>query len=51
MKRFWEAEDLAKALVFLASDAASGYIKGTALEISGGKRCVQNPWYAYGANQ
>ena len=51
MKRFGEVEDLAKALVFLASDAASGYINGTALEISGGKRCVQNPWYAYGANQ
>lgn len=47
LRRYGEPEDLAKALVFLASDAASGYVNGTALEISGGKRCVQNPWYAY----
>ena len=51
MKRYGEPEDLAKALVFLASDAASGYVNGAALEISGGKRCVQNPWYAYEVNQ
>lgn len=50
MKRYGEPEDLAKALVFLASDAASGYVNGTALEISGGKRCVQNPWYSYEIN-
>ena len=47
MKRFGEPEDLAKSIVFLASDEAAGYINGVALEISGAKRCVQNPWYAY----
>lgn len=47
MKRFGQPEDLAKGIVFLASDVAAGYINGVALEISGGKRCVQNPWYAY----
>ena len=46
VQRFGEPEDLAKSLVFLASDAA-GYINGVALEISGGKRCVQNPWYPF----
>lgn len=46
LHRVGEPEDLADAIVFLASDAA-GYITGTALEISGGKRCVQNPWYAW----
>lgn len=46
MRRFGEPEDLAKALVFLSSDAA-GYINGTAIEISGGKRCVQNTQYSY----
>lgn len=47
MKRFGEPEDLAKSIVFLASDVAAGYVNGIALEISGAKRCVQNPWYAY----
>ena len=47
MKRFGVPEDLAKAIVFLASDVTAGYINGVALEISGAKRCVQNPWYAY----
>ena len=47
MKRFGEPEDLAKSIVFLASDEAAGYINGVALEISGAKRSVQNPWYAY----
>jgi 3-oxoacyl-[acyl-carrier protein] reductase len=47
MKRFGEPEDLAKSIVFLSSDLAAGYINGVALEISGAKRCVQNPWYAY----
>ena len=40
--RLGRPEDVAKAIVFLASDAA-GYITGTSLEISGGKLCVQNP--------
>lgn len=47
MKRFGEPEDLAKSIVFLASDAAAGFINGVSLEISGAKRCVQNPWYPY----
>lgn len=47
MKRFGEPEDLANAIVFLASDKAAGYINGVGLEVSGAKRCVQNPWYAY----
>lgn len=47
MKRLGQPEDLAKAIVFLASDSCAGYINGVALEISGAKRCVQNPWYAY----
>ena len=46
MRRFGVPEDLARVLVFLSSDAA-GYVNGTAVEISGGKRCVQNPQYSY----
>ncbi len=46
VKRFGKPEDIAKTLVFLASDAAD-YINGTNIEIAGGKRCVQNPWYSY----
>jgi len=44
--RLGEPEDIADTLVFLASDAA-GYITGNAIEISGGKFCVQNPQYAW----
>lgn len=46
LRRLGEPDDVAKAVAFLASDAA-GYITGTFLEISGGKLCVQNPDYAY----
>ncbi|MGE4283320.1 MAG: SDR family NAD(P)-dependent oxidoreductase [Clostridia bacterium] len=46
VRRLGRPEDLAKTLVFLASDAAE-YINGTNVEIAGGKRCVQNPWYSY----
>lgn len=46
MQRFGRPEDLAQVLVFAASPAA-GYMTGTHIEISGGKRCVQNPWYGY----
>ena len=35
-----------RRLVFLASDAA-GYMNGCHVEISGGKRCVQNPQFSY----
>lgn len=44
--RFGTPEDLGKVLVFLASDAA-GYMNGCHVEISGGKRCVQNPQFSY----
>ena len=37
---------LVMVLVFLASDAA-GYMNGCHVEISGGKRCVQNPQFSY----
>ena len=46
VKRLGTPEDLARVLVFLASDVA-GYINGTNIEIAGGKRCVQNPWFSY----
>ncbi len=42
LHRLGTPEDVAKAIAFLASDAA-GYITGTHLEITGGKLCVQNP--------
>lgn len=41
MRRLGTPEDLAKPVVFLASDAA-GYITGVDVEISGGKFAVQN---------
>lgn len=44
--RLGEPEDIADMLVFLASDSA-GYVTGNAIEISGGKFCVQNPRYAW----
>jgi NAD(P)-dependent dehydrogenase (short-subunit alcohol dehydrogenase family) len=42
LNRLGVPEDVAPAVVFLSSDAAS-YITGCGLEISGGKYCVQNP--------
>ena len=47
MKRIGEPEELAQAICFLASDSAAGFINGVCLEISGGKRCVQNPMFGY----
>jgi 3-oxoacyl-[acyl-carrier protein] reductase len=41
-----DADDVVPAIVFLASKAAK-YITGTAIEVSGGKLCVQNPDYAW----
>lgn len=41
LHRIGTAEEMAKALVFLASDASS-YVTGTTLEVSGGKFAVQN---------
>lgn len=46
LHRLGEPDDVARAVAFLASDAAS-YLTGTFLEISGGKLCVQNPDYGY----
>jgi len=49
MRRLGTPEDLAKPIVFLASDAAA-YINGCALEVSGAKFCVQNPGYSWENN-
>jgi NAD(P)-dependent dehydrogenase (short-subunit alcohol dehydrogenase family) len=46
MNRFGIGEDVANAIVFLASEYAD-YITGTFIEISGGKLCVQNPTAAW----
>lgn len=46
LHRLGTPEDVANAVAWLASDAAS-YVTGTFVEISGGKLCVQNPDYAY----
>ena len=48
--RLGRPADVANAVVFLASDAA-GYLTGMALEVSGGKLCVQNPDYAWKLGQ
>jgi len=42
LQRLGESEDVARVILFLASDYAA-YITGTCVEISGGKFCVQNP--------
>jgi NAD(P)-dependent dehydrogenase (short-subunit alcohol dehydrogenase family) len=50
LKRLAEPVDIAKPVVFLASDAA-GYITGLTLPVTGGKYIVQNsdePWKAAG---
>ena len=46
LRRFGTVQDIAAAILFLASDDAS-YITGTCLEISGGKFAVQNPQAAW----
>lgn len=47
LKRLGTVDDLTKAIVFLASDAAN-YITGVNIEISGGKFCTQNPLWSWG---
>lgn len=42
LQRTGTAEEVANAILFLASDKAS-FITGTCMEITGGKYCVQNP--------
>jgi len=46
LKRVGKPEEIAKFVVFMASDAAS-FMTGTHIEISGGKLCVQNPMDAW----
>ena len=43
MQRIGTPEEVAKPVIFLASDAAS-FITGEVLDISGGKFIVQDPW-------
>lgn len=46
LQRIGRVEEVANALLFLASDQAS-FITGVCMEISGGKFCVQNPQDAW----
>jgi 3-oxoacyl-[acyl-carrier protein] reductase len=46
LRRWGEAQDIARLVCFLASDLA-GYITGTMIDISGGKFATQQPWAAY----
>jgi 3-oxoacyl-[acyl-carrier protein] reductase len=46
LNRLGTADEVAKVLLFLASDCSS-YITGTCVEITGGKFCVQNPAAAW----
>jgi NAD(P)-dependent dehydrogenase (short-subunit alcohol dehydrogenase family) len=46
MRRFGTPEDVAKVIVFMASDLA-GYMSGTCVEITGGKFATQNPMKAW----
>jgi NAD(P)-dependent dehydrogenase (short-subunit alcohol dehydrogenase family) len=46
MRRMAEPSEIAKPVVFLASDAAS-FITAESLEVSGGHSRVLNPWYSF----
>ena len=46
LRRMAEPEEIAKPIVFLASDAAS-YMTAVTIEVSGGRSMTLNPTYAY----
>ena len=46
LRRMAEPEEIAKPIVFLASDAAS-YMTATTIEVSGGRSMTLNPTYSY----
>ena len=46
LRRMAEPEEIAKPIVFLASDAAS-YMTATTIEVSGGRSMTLNPSFAY----
>lgn len=46
LRRMAEPEEIAKPIVFLASDAAS-YMTATTIEVSGGRSMTLNPTFAY----
>ena len=46
LRRMAEPEEIAKPIVFLASDAAS-YMTATTIEVSGGRSMTLNPTYAF----
>lgn len=46
MNRFGSPEDMVGPILFVASDQAA-YMTGCAIEVSGGKFCVQNPDYMW----
>ncbi|WP_286311747.1 SDR family oxidoreductase [Agromyces mangrovi Wang et al. 2018] len=48
IRRWGEPDDIARLLVFLASDEAA-YITGTLVDTSGGKFATQSPGRAYDA--
>jgi NAD(P)-dependent dehydrogenase (short-subunit alcohol dehydrogenase family) len=52
LQRVCTADEIAKTYLFLASEETAGYITGTAIEVTGGKYCIQdvmNPWEEEGA--
>lgn len=46
LRRLGKPDDVAGVVAFLASDDAA-YLTGNAIEVSGGKLCVQNPGYSW----
>ena len=49
LHRFGDPAEVAAVVAFMASEKA-GYVSGCAVEIHGGKLCVQNPAAAYAVN-